>query len=104
MPVPTSAASPAITATSNVSTTTDFEHPDRSCKTDSDCQVKNVGNCCGAFPMCVNKDAAVDPKAVKAQCAAEHRMGMCHVIAVHGCSCVQGQCAVANTARLPRTH
>ncbi|HEY2346989.1 MAG TPA: hypothetical protein VGH80_14110 [Xanthomonadaceae bacterium] len=91
---PTAAASPAAAP--------DFEHPDRSCKVDADCQVKDVGNCCGTYPMCVNKDAAVDPKAVKAQCAREHRFGMCHVMAVGGCSCVQGQCSDINAAQMPR--
>lgn len=93
---PASATSPAGA--------TDLEHPDRSCKVDADCQVKDVGNCCGAYPMCVNKDAAVDPKAVKAQCVSEHRLGMCHVMAVGGCSCVQGQCKDINAAQLRGSH
>src|SRR3546814_3171566 len=32
------------------------------CKADSDCAVKNVGNCCGAMPACVHKDSPVDPR------------------------------------------
>ncbi len=43
--------------------------PDRSCKTDADCTVKDVGNCCGYYPACVNVNARTDPKAVQAQCA-----------------------------------
>ncbi|MBS0193149.1 MAG: hypothetical protein JSR34_02815 [Proteobacteria bacterium] len=101
-PTPIAATSPAVA--SSASASIDFAHPDRRCKVDADCAVKDVGNCCGAYPMCVNKGAAVDAKAVKAQCAREGRMGMCHVMAVSGCSCVQGQCEVANTARLPGTH
>lgn len=87
-----SAPTPAATAGANPASLADLEHPDRRCTGDADCQVKNVGNCCGAFPTCVNKAAPVDAQAVKAQCAREHRFGMCHAIAVRGCSCVQGQC------------
>ena len=65
----------------------------RACKVDADCAVKNVGNCCGAHPQCVNINAPVDPQAVKARCAAEHRAGMCNVQAISGCSCVSGQCS-----------
>src|SRR3546814_9729547 len=47
------------------------------CKADSDCAVKNVGNCCGAMPACVNKDSPVDPAAVQSQCAKDGRVGVC---------------------------
>ena len=72
----------------------------RACKVDADCAVKNVGNCCGAHPQCVNIDAPVDPQAVKARCAAEHRAGMCNVQAISGCSCEAGQCS-SNTGFSP---
>jgi hypothetical protein len=102
-PNPPTATSPAPIASSSApAAASDPFHPDRTCKVDADCQVKDVGNCCGAYPECVNKDAAVDPKSVKAQCAREHRMGMCHVMAVGGCSCVQGQCSDINAAQMPR--
>src|SRR3546814_5209920 len=42
------------------------------CKADSDCAVKNVGNCCGAMPACVHKDSPVDPAAVQSQRSEEH--------------------------------
>ena len=66
---------------------------DRSCKLDSDCAVKNVGNCCGRYPACVNKDAPVNPEAVKAQCLREHRMSVCNVPMIGSCSCVHDQCS-----------
>ncbi|MBS0463889.1 MAG: hypothetical protein JSS03_02760 [Proteobacteria bacterium] len=105
---PTASATPSTAPTAHPPPTVadpvaglpDYAHPDRRCTVDADCQVKNVGNCCGAFPMCVNKDAPVDAQAVKAQCAREHRFGMCHVVAVRGCSCVHGQCEDANAAPL----
>lgn len=70
----------------------DASNPSRSCKTDSDCAVKNVGNCCGAFPSCVNKDAKTDPVAVQAQCAKAGMASVCGFQEVSGCQCVQGQC------------
>ena len=66
--------------------------PDRSCRTDADCAVKNVGNCCGEYPTCVNKDSPVDPAAVRAQCARQGTMSVCGFREISGCRCVQGSC------------
>lgn len=71
---------------------TDPTAPSRACRTDADCAVKDVGNCCGTYPMCVHKDAPVDPKAVQAQCARQGMSSVCGFREVRGCSCVQGQC------------
>lgn len=65
---------------------------DRSCRTDADCTVKNVGNCCGAYPACVNRNSPTDPAAVQAQCQREGRSSVCGFKEVSGCQCVQGQC------------
>ena len=65
---------------------------DFSCRTDADCAVKNVGNCCGAKPACVNADSPTDPEGVKAECARKGMMSMCGFKPVEGCQCVQGQC------------
>ncbi len=64
----------------------------RSCNTNSDCAVKDVGNCCGAYPMCVNKDTKTDPAAVRAQCAKDGMASICGFQEVSGCQCVKGQC------------
>lgn len=66
--------------------------PGRSCKTDADCAVKDVGNCCGYFPMCLNKDAKTDPAAVRAQCAKDGMASVCGFKEISGCQCVQGTC------------
>ena len=66
---------------------------DRSCKVDSDCAIKDVGNCCGQFPQCVNRESPTFPEQVKAQCAREGRMSVCGFPSISGCTCVQGQCA-----------
>lgn len=64
----------------------------RSCNTDSDCAVKDVGNCCGAYPMCVNKGTRTDPAAVRAQCEKQGMASICGFQEVSGCQCVKGQC------------
>jgi hypothetical protein len=72
---------------------------DTRCRSDADCTVKNVGNCCGAFPACVNVASPTDPDGVMAQCRASGRMSVCGFPQVTGCSCVSGQC-VAKPATL----
>ncbi len=70
-------------------------NPDRSCKTDSDCVVKDVGNCCGRFPACVNKNAKTDPAAVRAQCGKDGMASICGFEEITACQCVEGQCRSA---------
>ena len=78
---------------------------DTRCHTDADCTVKNVGNCCGAFPACVNVASPADPAAVQAQCRASGRMSVCGFREISGCQCKQGQCTAnpsgADTLRRP---
>ncbi|HEU0152898.1 MAG TPA: hypothetical protein VFQ84_06100 [Arenimonas sp.] len=69
-----------------------FAEPSRSCRTDSDCAVKDVGNCCGYFPMCVNKDARTDPAAVRAQCGKDGMSSICGFREISGCQCVDNRC------------
>lgn len=64
----------------------------RSCKSDADCTVKNVGNCCGYYPACVNVDSPTDPKGVQAECAKKGTMSVCGFQDISSCSCKQGQC------------
>jgi hypothetical protein len=68
---------------------------DRSCHTDADCAVKNVGNCCGAMPACVNKTSPTDPAGVQAQCAKDGMASVCGFAEIEGCRCVDGQCISA---------
>jgi len=69
--------------------------PDLSCRVAADCEVKNVGNCCGYFPACVNKDAKVDPEAVRAECERTGTSSVCGFREIQACECVQGQCRAA---------
>lgn len=66
---------------------------DFSCSVDADCTVKNVGNCCGAAPACVNVASRTDPQAVMAQCQASGRMSVCGSRQISGCQCLSGKCA-----------
>ena len=70
---------------------------DASCRTDSDCVVKDVGSCCGYSPRCVNKDSPTFPEQVKANCAMQGRMGICGFPAIEGCHCDQGKCAATGS-------
>ena len=70
-------------------------NPSRSCKTDADCAVKNVGNCCGYAPACVNVNSPTDPQGVQAECARSGRMSVCGFREISACQCVKGQCEPA---------
>jgi hypothetical protein len=65
---------------------------DRSCRTDADCAVKDVGSCCGYRPACVNTASPTFPDQVKAKCAQDGRVGICGFPSITGCKCTAGQC------------
>ena len=71
---------------------------DTRCRSNADCAVKNVGNCCGAMPACVNRDSITDPQAVQAQCQAKGMMGLCGFREISACQCDNGQCVEAPAA------
>lgn len=73
---------------------------DRSCNTDAECTVKDVGNCCGYYPACVNVDSPTDPEAVRAQCAKTGMASVCGFPAITSCQCVAGQCQGSSRALL----
>ncbi|MGY0797798.1 hypothetical protein ACW7G0_01860 [Lysobacter sp. A286] len=73
---------------------------DRSCHSDADCTVKNVGNCCGYYPACVNLDSPTDPARVQAQCASTGMASVCGFPAISHCQCVNNRCQGTNRARL----
>ena len=69
--------------------------PDRSCQTDADCAVKDVGNCCGYFPACVNAQAPTFPEQVKAACEAQGLSSICGFQDITACACIEGRCEAA---------
>ncbi len=66
------------------------------CNTDVDCEIKNVGNCCGYFPQCVN--ANYEPNLTKVQevCFEEGIVSVCGWEEIKGCKCVDNQCQDLN--------
>ncbi|MDO5611057.1 MAG: hypothetical protein Q4G62_09875 [Pseudomonadota bacterium] len=75
--------------------------PDTRCKIDADCTVKNVGNCCGYYPACVNINAKVDPEAVAAECRKTGMAGVCGFPSISACTCSSGQCTADSQIRSP---
>lgn len=71
------------------------------CATDADCAVKDVGNCCGYYPACVNKDSPTFPEQVKAECAKNDMMSTCGFREISSCACVDGQCAASGEGEGP---
>lgn len=65
---------------------------DYSCDLDSDCEIKDVRNCCGAYPECVNLNAKVDPDFVNKACAKESMAGICGFDSIDACRCVNKKC------------
>ncbi len=62
------------------------------CNTDSDCVVKDVHNCCGYYPRCVNKDYIPDIGAVQSKCAEKGYASVCGWPEITSCSCIQNTC------------
>lgn len=71
------------------------------CSVDNDCQVKDVGNCCGYFPACVNRDSETFPERVRAQCEKEGRMGVCGFPAINACRCIDNRCVAEQATEDP---
>lgn len=68
------------------------------CSSDADCEVKDVGSCCGYRPRCLHRDSPTFADEVKARCKAEGRVSHCGITAVAGCTCEAGRCVdVAST-------
>ena len=63
------------------------------CTQDSDCAIKDVGNCCGAYPACVHRDSPTFPERVQAECVREGRSSICGFPSLSGCRCEAGRCA-----------
>jgi hypothetical protein len=73
---------------------------DTSCRTDADCAVKDVGNCCGHYPACVNVNSPTDPKGVQARCAKQGMASVCGFQEIRSCACVKGSCEAADSGAI----
>jgi hypothetical protein len=65
---------------------------DYSCSIPADCAIKDVGNCCGYYPACVNANSPTFPEKVKADCAAGGMAGVCGFPSIQSCDCMEGRC------------
>lgn len=66
---------------------------DYGCRVDADCAVKDVGNCCGRYPACVNRDSPTFPEQVAAECTRTGMSGICGYPEIGACRCVEQRCA-----------
>ncbi len=73
---------------------------DYSCTRDSDCVVKDVGNCCGYYPACVNVDSPTDPAAVQAECEKNDMQSICGFPEISSCACVENNCRAGTQSEL----
>jgi len=66
---------------------------DYSCQADSDCEVKDVHNCCGYFPACANINSNTNPDFVRSACEKEGLGSVCGFPAINnGCKCEDNTC------------
>lgn len=65
---------------------------DYSCKKSSDCEIKDVHNCCDKYFECVNKKAKVDPEFIVKACAQEGIGSKCGSPDINQCDCVDKKC------------
>lgn len=58
---------------------------DYSCNIDADCEIKNLGNLCGYYPACVNKNFKPNPPEFK-------NNPFCGFSSIDSCKCVKNLC------------
>lgn len=63
-----------------------------SCNWDNDCEIKDVHNCCGYSPECVNKDSFVNGTLVEELCKKEKEGSACGFVSINYCKCVYKRC------------
>jgi len=73
-----------------------------SCNEDSDCVIKDVGNCCGYYPKCVNSDAKVSRDTVEKVCSEGGLIGVCGFPSIKSCECSGGKCIGINGSNSDR--
>jgi len=65
---------------------------DYSCNVDTDCEVKDIRNCCGYFPRCTSKDYNPNPELVAELCIKEGTASICGFEEITSCQCVNNKC------------
>ncbi len=68
----------------------------RTCEVDADCVVMNVGNCCGYYPQCLNRDSITDPEYQYNRCMRRgFSPGCAYPPEIDSCGCIEGRCVAA---------
>ncbi len=62
------------------------------CEQDSDCVVKDVHNCCGYYPRCVNKNYTPNITEVEKSCQEQKALGSCGYLEITNCKCIENKC------------
>ena len=62
------------------------------CEKDEDCEIKNIGNCCGYYPACVNKNYEPDLEAIQKECDEKGMMSVCGFPVINACECTDSLC------------
>ncbi len=69
-----------------------YESIDYSCKTDSDCTIKDIRNCCGYYPKCVNVNSRPNQELVINLCEISESMAICGFQTINRCRCIDDVC------------
>lgn len=93
LPVHAASAPQPAAASSSLAPTINY-----TCRVNSDCVIKNIGNCCGYYPACVNKHSPAAPSAVQAECKRRGMMSACGFPAIRSCRCAARHCVAVNAA------
>ena len=84
---------PPVSESQPYATLNEYENSiNYSCNVDSDCEIKDVHNCCGAYPVCTNSNAKTDPDFVRKACDKEDVANVCGFDSVDSCKCVNNKC------------
>ena len=62
------------------------------CEQAQDCEIKDVRNCCGYHPKCVNKNSIVNGTLVKELCEHGAQTGLCGFQDIKSCKCEKNMC------------
>ncbi len=71
-----------------------YSSVDYSCSSGVDCQVKDVGGCCGYLPRCTNENARTNPEFARDFCLRMPINVKCEaLVEIDECRCIDGKCA-----------
>ena len=63
-----------------------------SCQVNSDCVIRDVRNCCGYYPKCINRNSDTKPELVQELCRLTDTMAICGFPTINSCVCNNNVC------------